>query len=237
MQDSPKLILEHREAHSIPFHNVMDALNAMRYGSMERIGFQLLFFTGCRVSELDNMKPSQIFPKANRNAEIRWKLGKNQKAWRHEEIPMDLVKEIEYYRRNSRTIAGRLLGVNSTAFRRKFNMAIRPTLGPDWNKKVISEHQEGAIQMEYGLQLKGLRKNFATREFWSEYKQWDDAGIAIEFASKRLRHSSKHMTAMHYIENFKGLDLEKYGHLSMLQIAAGALSQRRLPEFGIYPPV
>lgn len=87
------------------------------------------------------------------------------------------------------------------------------------------------MREEYVLQLKGLRKNFATLEFAKQYKKWKSAEVALEFASKRMKHSTKHITAYHYLRNFDELNISAYINLTPSDIIRRANEQKRLFDF------
>ncbi|GEM_PF-3849613 len=214
----------HSDSHCIPFGYVIEAIEFMAYGSGLRVMFIMLFLTGCRISELDNMKISKIYGNF-----IYWKLGKNQKRHRKEPLPEKYLAELKFYRENNRVYQDRLFAMNHGTFRREFNKKIRPKLSKSWQQKRLIDIQ-GHLQEEYFLQLKGLRKNYQTLDFAKQLKKWKSADVALEFTSKRMRHSSKRITAYHYLENFEDLDILKYQELTPAEIFKQA-QQTRLFDF------
>lgn len=208
----------------VPFENVVEALNAMAYGSTERVMFKMLYYTGARISELDNMRISMLF-----GTKLHWELGKNQTGVRCEELPEDFIKELVFYRKGHRVYGDKMFGISNETFGRYFNKFVRPRLPQGWHRKKLA-FREGRAGENYVLQLKGLRKNKATLSFWKDYLKWKSSDVALEFTCKKMQHSSKHITATHYIENFDALRLEKYGTYTADEILRKA-AQKPLTEF------
>ena len=208
----------------IPFENVIEALNYMAYGSTERVMFKMLYYTGARISELDNMKISMLF-----GNKLHWELGKNQHGIRSEELPEDFIKELIFYRKGHRVYGDKIFGISNETFGRYFNKFIRSKLPSPWQaKKLVFRHGKAGIG--YVLQIKGLRKNKATLGFWKEYTKWKNSDVALEFACKKMQHSSKRITAVHYIENFEALRLERFGTYTTEEILKKAC-QKPLTEY------
>jgi hypothetical protein len=111
--------------------------------------------------------------------------------------------------------------------RRYFNRDVRPLLGLAWQKKRL--HPGFFKEEPYFLQLKGFRKSFGTTIFFREYEKWGDAGVALEFASKRLQHSTTHMTAYHYLQNFEWTEVNLWDQF--LDAERRPEEQRRLCDF------
>lgn len=187
------------ESKAIPLKQVRKALEILPYGSTQRVMFEMLTLTGCRLTELDNMKWSNI-----RNDFLYFKLGKNQKNWRKVKLPARFVQELKDYRETHRVQADALFGAKGHSFRRLFDRESRKILGSEWLEK-RETWTNGEFALEYKLQLKGLRKNYQTLVFKSELEKWGDPGVALEFTSKAMRHSSTHITAYHYLVNFDSL--------------------------------
>lgn len=208
----------------IPFRLVQELIWAVRYGSVHSIGTKLLFYTGCRIAELDNMHKSKIYQNY-----IYWKCGKNQHGWRKEYLPPEFIVELECYWKNNRTPHDQVLGISSDTFTRYFRRDIRPNLSQEWQEhKVIIN--DGELEDVYKYVLKGLRKNFATLLFCYFWKKYDDAGVALEKVSKRMHHSSKHITANHYIETIEQIEADKYSHLMPFEILDKVV-QTRIMDF------
>lgn len=174
----------------------------MPYASSNRVMFTMLFLTGCRLTCLDRMRLRNLH-----GEHLYWRPGKNQKGWRKERLPIEYLEELRAYRETHRVDQDRLFGIASETFRREFNRASRPTLGPAWRRKRPVMRNE-RLDLEYVYQLKGLRKDFQTLDFKRNYDELCDAGLAIEMTSKRMRHSSTKITARHYIENFDALGVK-----------------------------
>lgn len=213
------------EGHCIPFEEVAKAINFMRYGSIMRIMFEMLHFTGCRISELDNMQINLFM-----EDHIYWHIGKNQKGFRKIKLPNEFIEEIKYYRNNFKSPKIKLFGTSANTFRRRFNSEIRPNLGDNWNKlRVVETNSELTTEFEY--QLKGMRKNYQTFNFNKNYQKWKDASIAIEFTSKEMKHSSKNITAYHYVENNDKLNVKNYLDCDYNKIINKKIGQTNLIDF------
>lgn len=208
----------------IPFENVVEALNIMVYGSTEKVMFKMLYYTGARIAELDNMKISMIY-----GTKIYWELGKNQHGMRSIDLPEDYIKELVYYRKGHRVYGDRLFGISAETFGRNFNKFIRPKLPSSWHAKklIFSNGSPGAC---YILQIKGLRKNYSTLEFWKQYKKWKDGSVSLQFTSKKMKHESERLTAYHYIQNFEALRLDRFGSYTPDEILKKA-AQKPLRDF------
>lgn len=202
-----KLNLE-GEGNCVPLDKIQDVLKALPYAHECRVMFEFLFITGARIAELDKFLMSQLFP-SEEGFYLFWKLGKNQKSHRKEFIPKILVEELVEYRKTNNVPQDRMFGITHDTFRRYFNKEVRPKLPPAWHEKTL-HMQRDKFQEEYKLQLKGLRKNFQTLLFAKLLEKWHDAGVALEFTSKRMKHHNKGVTAYHYIVNFDSLKVQQY---------------------------
>ncbi len=171
----------------------------MSYASTCRVMFTMLALTGCRLSEMDNMKQSYL-----KDGWLWWRLGKNQKNYRKVKLPDPFIQELKDYRESHRVPSDSLFGVEHRTFRRYFNRTIRKLLGGGWIEKTEALGCNGFTE-EYLLQLKGLRKSYQTLLFKAEYEKWGDPGVALQFTSKAMRHSSERITAYHYLVNFDTL--------------------------------
>jgi len=183
--------------------------------------FEMLVLTGCRISELDNMKRSNI-----RKGFLYWKLGKNQSNYRKVALPERYMQELKDYWETHRVPVDDVFGIKSHSFRRYFDRYVRMQLGGCWLEKVNVFRNDFFVD-EYFLQLKGLRKNYQTMLFKSEYEKWGDAGVALEFTSKAMKHSSKHITAYHYLVNFDALGMGDFIVEHVLDFPA----QMRITDF------
>lgn len=209
----------------VPFPSVIKALRIMSYGSTERVMFLHLLYTGCRINELDNMMITQIHGKT-----IHWKLGKNQKGWRKQNLPLNFLDELDFYRRTHRVKDGLLFGVDANSFRRYFNVQVRPNLGPEW-LRLRPRPRKQALGDEYVLQLKGLRKNYGSVEFWKQYLKWGDAGVAAEFMQRIFKHKNKKMAVCHYFSSYEHLGLKRFKNLSIPAIIAEGEEQKRIFDY------
>lgn len=196
-----------------------------------RVGILLLALTGCRVAELDRLNPRNLA-----EGWIYWQPGKNQRGWRRELLPRWFLQELALYRETHRVPQARMLGYQGHVLRRYFNRDVRPFLGRAWNTKRFlpngRRYKEHINVDSYTLQLKGFRKSFATTIFYREYQRWGDAGVALEFTSKRMRHSTKGMTAYHYLEEFDAAQVEKWDQFTRTD--GPRVVQQRLPDYFTY---
>lgn len=212
------------ESYAVPIPAVQEVVDFLPYASTERVMFQMLFFTGCRVSELDRMQPNLIY-----EGVLYWQPGKGQKGHRKEALPESYLKEIKQYRATHRVSESKLFGCNANTFRKYFDRDVRPHLSAAWQTKRLIIRSK-AFGHEYSLQLKGLRKTFQTLLFAKEWQHWGAADVALEFTSKRMKHSTTHITAYHYLENFDSLHINKNSPLMPVQ-ALRATAQLRVMDF------
>jgi integrase len=200
MEQIKTLNLE-KDGTAIPLAEVQRVLSFMTYASTVRVMFGMLFWTGARICELDNMKRGNIY-----GGYVYWKTGKNQNDYRKEKLPKHFIDELSEYWASNRLLGDRMFGVKHDTFRRYFNRDVRPFLGDAWREERLV-FKIGNIQRENILQLKGLRKTFQTFVFAQELWKWDNPEIALQFTSKKMRHSSTKLTAYHYLENFDVLGI------------------------------
>ena len=104
------------ESKTIPFPNVFELFQNLEYGSVLSVGCKLLHETGCRISELNTLKPNMIY-----DGVIYFYPGKNQgSSMRNERISEKLQNEIKRYRKYNRVPGNQILGVDHSTFRRYF---------------------------------------------------------------------------------------------------------------------
>lgn len=220
------------EVRAVPVPVITRAINRLQYGSSCRVIFELLFLTGCRINEIQLFKWENVVEDEEGNAQIYWRLGKNQdKQLRKAFLPKNYVNELKYYRRHSRIYHDRLFSCDGRSFARMFNK-LRYTLGSEWTQKgkVI---RRGFIGREYYYQLKGLRKTFQTWLFYRLYKQWNDSTVAMLLTSKEMKHSSMQMTAHHYIRHFDELEIEHYENYVPQDVVKYANEQLNLLDYAV----
>lgn len=185
---------------------------------------EMLFYTGCRPAELDRMKIDNLFENT-----LYWKLGKNQRSHRKEVLPAAYVKELREYRETHAVPQSKLFSMTADSLRARFNHHIRPYLGHSWTDKRLRS-KNGFLVEEYILQIKGIRKTYQTMVFAQELKKWKSAEVAVEFTSKRMKHSSRSITCFHYIENFDVLKINSIANLNPCE-AIKPVSQLRMYDF------
>jgi integrase len=212
------------DGQGIPFRLVRELFLIVEYGSICSVGIKLLHYTGCRIAELDNMQRSKIC-----DGYIYWECGKNQHGWRKEYLPADFIAELEYYWKRNRMPIDNVLGVSSDTFTRYFRKYVRPKLSIEWHEHRVVVNDD-KLEDIYKYALKGFRKNFATLLFCYFWRKYNDAYVAVERVSKRMRHSSKHITVNHYIETVEQIEAEKYMNLMPFEIIEQVV-QTRLYDF------
>lgn len=184
--------------------------------------FEMLFFTGCRITELDRMHQSQI-----EENKIYWKLGKNQKQHRWEYLPQKYLEELIEYRKTHRVYGDRLFGVSSATFKSYFDKEMRSKLSSVWLER-IRVYGHNMHTWQYRYQIKGLRKNFQSLIFHQLWKKYNDANVAVLMVQKRMRHKSERITAIHYIQECEHLQIQDYLKKDMEEIAQSAIEQQKL---------
>jgi len=210
-----------KDGTAIPLTEVRRVLEKMTYATTVRVMFGMLFWTGCRICELDNMKRGNIY-----DGYVYWKTGKNQNDYRKEKLPSYFIEELQEYWRTNRILGESMFGVTSETFRRYFNRDVRPLLKGAWLEERLV-FKQGTITRENILQIKGLRKTFQTYVFAQELYKWNNPEIALQFTSKKMRHSSTRITAYHYLENFDVLGISDPKHLKPFV----EIRQKRLMDF------
>lgn len=208
------------EVEAVPFKAVLNALRCMRYASKERVMFEMLVLTGCRLQALDNMRTGMLI-----DGVVFYHPGKNQKGYIKNELPIWYLKELSEYRKYARCWGDHLFSCSADSFRRYF-VSVRQNLTPEWRERVLMP-KHGALEDCYRLQLKGLRKLYFTNEYRRLYALWKDSGVALAMTSASARHSSTRMTCAHYIRDFKQLG----GLNTDIPTALKNDGQRVLPEY------
>lgn len=183
------------ECEAVPFCACQKAIRCMQYASKERVMFEMLVLTGCRLQALDNMRIGMLI-----NGEVFYHPGKNQKRYLKSELPAWYLKELSEYRKSGRVWGDHLFSCTADSFRRYF-VEVRKRLTPEWRELVLMPRQ-GRLCDTYRLQLKGIRKMFWTAEFRRQLEKWKSSEVALEMVSKLAAHSTNHMTAYHYIRDF-----------------------------------
>jgi integrase len=215
----------------VPFEEIIKVVGFLPRGNPIKAGLTLLFLTGARMSELQNM----TFNGPNgclRGNWLYWRVGKNQGGqWRSEFIPDWALEELKEYWETHKLPHNHLYGWCARTLGRYFNRDVRPLLGPAWQEKVAVA-QKGGIH-EYVLQVKGLRKSFACLVFWQEWHKWKSASAAMEFTCKRLRHSNTGITVQHYLSSVDRLDMDRWGGFTPGEVLGLAFEQRKLADFGL----
>jgi integrase len=195
----------------IPVNEAIRVIRHLPYASTVRVCFGMLFLTGCRINELKNFRMKNLYSLKNGYYKVYWSLGKNQTGYRSTIIPPRYIKELKEYRENNKHYSDLMFSAEPRSFARLFDRH-RKHLGGDWYRKAPL-FGGGTIKEEYLYQLKGLRKTFATWTFYRLYKKYRDYNISLEFTSRDLHHSTKNMTATHYIKNFEDLEINKLNDL------------------------
>lgn len=193
------------EQAGISFADFQRALERLPYGSTSRVALQLLAATGCRITELDRMDPGRVL-----DGFLYWRPGKNQKGLRREFLPQGLRDELVAYRASHRVKTAFLLGIESQTIVRNFDRDDRPSIGGSWGERSEVFLNGRGWGGGWRLHLKGFRKTFQTVLFAHFYRKYGDANVALEWVSKRMKHSSKHITAYHYLQDYEKLDVNRW---------------------------
>jgi integrase len=209
--DAYKETFVENDRKAMPPERVTEMLNFLGYASDERVMFRMLQITGCRIQELDQMTRAYL-----QGDILYWPLGKNQHSWRKEKLPEDYLEELRVYWERRGCPANKFFAVAAETFRGYFKHFVRHQLSPAWQERRRVATNAG-FTFEYVLQLKGLRKSYQTMVFAEELRRWKDPGVALEFTSKRMKHSSTRITAYHYIQNFEDLGISPKGTISTAQ--------------------
>lgn len=237
IREKLNLTVAEDESKAIPLDKALEPIqrfDIIPYASHIRVMYQALMFLGCRISELDNFKWSLIFPhKNNKYLWIYWQLGKNQKTHRRELMPKKYYDELVEYRKEFGK-GDKLFTLSFEGFRKYF-YEIRPLLSDAWQKKIIRP-KGPRMFLEYDLQLKGLRKNWATLDWKKNFDKYLDPTYATMRTSKNMRHSSKNITNDFYIQNLERLGLslnrkDRFVDLPIFDIYSSMMNQSALVEF------
>lgn len=213
------------EPKAVPIPLVLEAISKCKYGSIVGLSLQFRFYTGCRGEELNKINPNN-----QSNGYIFWELGKNQVGFRREFIPEKWWAEYDFYRHQQGVPSSKLFHITNNTIRDYFNRHLRPRLSKLWQEKV-PVMRSGQISLEYRYSWGGLRKTFQTLLFAHFWQKYNDASIALEMVSKRMHHSSGHMTIKHYIENAENIQAKSYLHLLPFEIASNIPRQSMLEYF------
>lgn len=217
-----------REFSAIPYREIVELINKLKYGSVERVMVQMLFLSGSRITELDNMTVDNLI-NARGQFYINWKLGKTQRGTRTEKLDARFIQELKYYRDHSRVYGKKLFGVNSQTFMRYFNRDIRPILNKNWNSYIMVPDKK-IMKLEHKYQIKGLRKSHSILKFAKRIKEFHDVTAATEFTCCDMKHSSKNITTRHYLKDYNAIEGDKYAHLDPIDVL-GQATQTRLMDF------
>lgn len=191
-----------RESYAIPLTDVSDAVRSMERGTDVREMFIMLALTGCRIKALDKMRPEKIM-----NGYLYYEPGKKQGGLIKIRMPEWYLEELKNYREHRRVAGNKMFGISSETFRRYFNRDVRAKLPESWKKSLMVPYVDG-LKREYLYELKGLRKNYQTLEFAKQFKHWGNPEIALQFTSKKMKHSNTRITAHHYLQNFDSLGIK-----------------------------
>jgi integrase len=213
---------------AVPFPLIIEAVNYLPYGNPIRVSLELLFLTGCRLSELPRMRfnGTDSFIKGQW---LYWRVGKNQRGqWRKEWLSEAYLKELLYYRQTHRVRDDYLIGIGWTTLRRYFNRDVRPNLSLRWREMSLTPTRNKINN--YKFMLKGIRKSFATLAFANEYLKWKDPTAALHFVSKKLCHSTIDITMHHYLNEFEALNMLEYQGMTPNEILSLA-DQKHICEY------
>lgn len=202
----------------------LKTIKSMKYASVERVMYLMMYYTGCRGEELDKMRKSNLILNT-----IYWHPCKGQKGFRKEVLPQCYIEELTLYWKCNRLPLDYLFGICYLTFCRYFNK-LRPQLPIEWQEKKEILRNGNVIKVNKYC-LNGLRKTFLTTVFGQEYENYKDSGMALEMTSQRALHSKTNITSFHYLKNMGELKKSKYwGHLPN-EISTNEDVQETLLEF------
>lgn len=230
LDDAPKDYNCWNDKDIISFSNVCKAVNFLPYASQYRCMFLMLALTGMRIAELDRCFKSNLQGRV-----LIWRLGKNQRTWRKELLPDFFVNELKVFWQNEPTKGDKMFLCSAESFTRKFHK-LRPKIGGEWNKKVKTKGRNTQWAYDWVLQLKNLRKNFWTFDYYRNLQKFPEH-LALLLTARRARHKSEFITGVHYAGNFDKLECERYKSYEMAQVLERGVCQKRLDDFGISPPL
>ncbi len=216
----------------IPFNEVMRLADALGFDergvpTQKRLAILWLALTGARPSEIENRKVDDF--KFEYSCCI-WKPRKNQKGRpRIVKLPLWFMKELNCYFEKGVHSNEDVFGIKCTSLLRYINGKIRKKLGGGWLLQKPSFSERCLYSKTYIWQLKNLRHNYATVEWFNCVEKYGHE-LALHKISRDMRHSSTGMTGVHYIESIDELNLSKYKHMNISQILS-SLKQRDLMEF------
>lgn len=197
-----------KDSKVIPFNEVARLLRTIKLHKgicPTYIATAWLCCTGARPAELENRKLDEVIM----GKYWTWPPAKKQIGNRIEKLPQWFWNDFAVYLDTCPIQRNNVFGMSGESLASVINHHIRPLLGGDWIKKRPSFVRKGGYRLEYIYRLKNLRHNFQTIEWYRE-KQTYGNDLALERVSRKMRHSTKGMTAHHYIERVEDLKLQNY---------------------------
>lgn len=214
----------------IPFSEVRRLADAFkrRDGKPDnkRLAVLWLALTGARPCEIEGRKVSEI----KLGSVWIWKPRKNQVGIRKEKLPTWFFEELDVFLDKGKYSNKDIFGITGESLARYINKYIRKKIGGRWLKKIPVFQADESIRWVYIWQLKDLRHNFQTLEWYKGVEKYGH-DMALYRISKRMKHSAKHITGTHYIESIEPLQCNKYKHKTMGEIINSMASQSSLLEY------
>lgn len=193
------------EPKAIPISLILEAIKKCEYGTVLSLAVQFRFLTGCRGKELDKIDPNK-----QSDGFIYWQLGKNQtKEYRKEYLPKSWWVEYDYYLHNTGVPKNKLFHVSNETLRTYFCKHLRPHLSAKWNEK-ITVMRSGQLCLEYRHTWGGFRKTFQTLLFAYFIEKHNNAELAAQLVSKRMKHKSVFTTVKHYLDDLEYINAKDY---------------------------
>ena len=189
---------------ALPFPLISEMLHIVPFGEVDYCFMLLLLDTGCRIVEVDRMRWSGL--KGNW---LYWQIGKNQKGYRKAWIPSHHIKILRDYWENNACVGDRMLGLNHATLSTRWTKQVRAKLSRKWHVKKYKPHK-AILRTEHKYKLKGFRKTYCTLRFAYYYHKFKDPLVAVLMVQKELKHSSKEMTAIHYIEAMEQIEAMRF---------------------------
>lgn len=211
---------------AIPLCEVRRMFNTLPRGHRIRVFLLVAFATGGRLDSLIGIKGGNF----SKDVLVYYET-KNQ-AHRPVRIPPKMLEEINEYIKAHGLQYRRLWHCQYDNIRRKFNQFVRPVLGEAWRER-RPRSEEMAVQ-RCCYNIRGLRTTVGTIAY-SYYRRVYGDAVALSRTCKWMGHTSKYITADHYIKNLVDIGLERWPDIPMLQLldlVVYGCYQQHLEEYG-----
>ena len=210
----------------IPFQELAKLIDHYPKGHKYRTCVLWLALTGARVCEIEHRSFDEIMGKY-----WIWKPRKKQRGVRKEKLPDWFWEEFQRYLDTHAYKRKDVFGIKARSLSRKINN-VRDDLGGEWKTMVpvFGEGRGGVVRWEHLYKLKNLRHNYVTLEHYKLSEKYG-GDVAVSLLARRMRHSTHHLTASHYIEKYDALGAEKYSNSTIAEIMSQSVNQHKITEW------